>query len=334
AQAAVAFLAGGVGTTAVVAAGAALVAAGRLSPGDLLAFYALTALLYAPVVRLAQFQTGMAATRVAVERMVELLDEPPPPAGTVAVPRPEVRGTVEVTGVTFRYRAEGRPALADVSLRVGPGRTIGIVGPSGSGKSTLLALIANLYPPGPGAVFLDGVDVTEYLPADLRRAVVLVPQRPVLFEGTIRSNLAYAAPKAPESRLWAALEAVALGDVVRSRAGGLDAPLGPGGAGLSGGQRQRLALARAVLSGPAILLLDDCTSALDAETEVKVRANLDALLPDVTRVVVSHKPDAVGGADEILVLDGGRVVERGTNAELLARGGRYAELARLCRPAA
>jgi ABC-type multidrug transport system fused ATPase/permease subunit len=162
--------------------------------------------------------------------------------------------------------------------------------------------------------------VTACRPADLRQAVVLVPQRPVLFEGTIRSNLTYAAPDAPEFRLWQVLEAVELTDVVRGRPGGLDAPLGPGGSGLSGGQRQRLALARAVLADPAVLLLDDCTSALDPETAAKVGANLAALLPGVTRVVVSHKPDAVRDADTIIVLDAGRVVERGTHAGVAGAG--------------
>lgn len=333
-QAAVAVAVGGLGTAGVVVVGAWLAAAGRLSPGDLLTFYALCGLLYAPIVRLAQFQGAWAAVRVAVARMGELLDEPDPPAGTVEVPRKDVRGAIEVRGLTFRYRPDAAPVLADLNLRLDPGRTLGVVGPTGSGKSTLLALLANLYEPGPGRVMLDGVDVTAWRLDDLRRAVVLVPQRPILFEGTIRSNLTYAAPDTPDFRLWQVLEAVDLADAIGTRAGGLDAKLGPGGSGLSGGQRQRLALARAVLANPAVLLLDDCTSALDPETEAKVRANLMDLLPGATRVVVSHKPAAVRFADKIVVLDAGRVVERGTHDDLLVLGGRYAELVRLCgRPA-
>jgi len=330
-QAAVAALIGGVGIAAVVVVGAALVAAGRLTAGELLSFYALTALFYAPIVRLAQFQAGAAATRVAMERIVELLDEPTPPEGDGRAARPAVRGSVGVRQLTFGYRPNDPPVLRDVSFRVRPGGSVGIVGPSGSGKSTLLSVIANLYPPARGAVEIDGADPADWRPEEFRRGVVLVPQRPTLFEGTIRSNLTYAAPGASDFRLWQLLEAVDLGNVVRARPGGLDAVLGPGGVGLSGGQRQRLALARALLVAPAVLLLDDCTSALDTETEARVRANVAALLPGTTRVIVSHKPAAVRGCDEILVLVSGGVVARGSYDELLARDESFAALVRSTR---
>jgi ATP-binding cassette, subfamily B, bacterial len=316
-QAAAALMIAGLGTAAVVTGGAWLIAAGRLTPGGMFTFYALSALLYAPIVRLAQFQAGLAATRVAIERMLALLDEPvsnrePGPL------RISTHGTLTMNGVSFRYRNDGPVILDDISFRVEPGRVLGIVGPSSAGKSTLLALLANLYRADSGTVALDGVDVGAWPHEDFHRSVALVPQRPILFEGTIRSNLCYAAPGTHEHRLWQVLDAVELSGLVRSRPQGLDAPLGPGGSGLSGGQRQRLALARAVLPQPKVLLLDDCTSALDSATESRVWVNLAALLPGVTRVIVSHKAAVVHAVDEILVLNAGRVVERGSHERLLA----------------
>jgi ATP-binding cassette subfamily B protein len=306
---AIASIIAGMGTAGVVIGGACLVKNGLMSPGMLLTFLTLSALLYSPVSRLAQFQGGIAATRVAVLRMMELLDEPIP-----AVPQPretlaEIRGELAMDAVNFRFLPNAPLVLRDISFRIRPSQTLGILGPNGAGKSTLLALMANLYRASSGTVTLDGLDVGEHAAQDFRRSVVLVAQRPLLFEGTIRSNLTYAFPNAPESRLWQVLDAVDLSATVLSRPEGLNAPLGPGGSGLSGGQKQRLALARAVLGEPKVLLLDDCTSALDPETEALVWANLSLLLPLVTRVIVSQTPAPLQSADEILILEGGRMTE-------------------------
>jgi ABC-type multidrug transport system fused ATPase/permease subunit len=301
-QAAAATVIAGLATAAVLVGGAAGVAAGRLSPGDLLAVYALAGLLFGPFVRLAQFQSGWAATHTAVERMAELLDAPVPAEPRERPTPAAVRGELRFDRVTFRYGPHRPPAVDGVSFLAGPGRTVGLAGPGGSGKSTLLLLAAGLHEAD--GVTLDGAAVRAW-----PGAVVLVPQRPVLFAGTVRSNLRYAVPDAADERLWAALAAVELDDVVRRR-GGLDLAVGPRGAGLSGGQRQRLALARAVLAYPAVLLLDDCTSALDGATERRVLDNLDRLFVGRTRVVASHRPEPLRRADAVLTLDAGRAVER------------------------
>jgi ABC-type multidrug transport system fused ATPase/permease subunit len=327
-QAALATLISGAGTVLVVSYGALLVTHGSLTVGELLAFYALVAQLYNPIVRLTQFHATAAATLVSIERMYEILDEPegvPERPGALAVDHP--RGALSYRGVSFAYTPEGPPVLCDIDLDVEPGTTVGVLGASGSGKSTLLALAPRLYdlPEGAGSVLLDGRDVRGLRLTDLRRAVVLVTQQPILFEGTIRSNLTYAAPGAGRDAIRRALEASDLAATVATLPAGLDTPVGERGLTLSGGQRQRLALARALLADPTVLLLDDCTSALDAETEARVQAALCELLPGRTRLIVSHKVASVRNTDRIVVLDAGRIVERGTHEGLLALGGRYTE---------
>jgi ABC-type multidrug transport system fused ATPase/permease subunit len=206
-------------------------------------------------------------------------------------------------------------------LTIEPGMTVGGLGPSGSGKSTLLMLAPRLYDVDSGRIVLDGHDVRHLRQAELRRAVVLVPQRAVLFEGTIRSNLLYGAPRASAAEIRRVLEALDLVELVESLPLGLETPVGDQGYTLSGGQRQPLALARALLAKPAVLLLDDCTSALDAETENRVRAALKDLLPGRTWLIVSHKPASVCDADWVVVLENGRIVEQGRPADLLVADG-------------
>ena len=325
---ALATLATGLGTVLVLAYGVFLIGRARLTIGELMAFYALIAQLYLPIVRLTQFQITATATRISVGRLYEILEEPEPIADRSGA-RPIVapRGELTFDGVTFAYGLGMRPTLRGLSLRVEAGSTLGIIGPSGSGKSTLLALAPRLYDvtEGGGSVRLDGVDIRDLRTADLRRAVALVPQQALLFEGTIRSNLTYADPSASADRLRWAVEAADFARTVGGLPLGLDTPVGERGQSLSGGQRQRLALARALVADPAVLLIDDGTSALDAETEARVRRALQQGRPGRTTVIVAHKVASVRHADAIAVVEDGRVSEFGTHAQLVARGGYYAQ---------
>jgi subfamily B ATP-binding cassette protein MsbA len=311
------------GVAMAVAWGARAVAADPALAGRLLSFLAAALLLYQPVKSLSgtfsQVLTGLAAA----ERLFALADEPAPPdVGDVA---PPLSQALVLEGVRATYQ-DGREALRGVDLVVPAGTRVALVGPSGAGKTTLFSVLLGFLPTSGGRVLWDGAPLSGLKPSSVRGQMAWVPQEPVLFSGTVRHNLRLGMPEATDAQLWEALRLAHADDFVRSLPGGLDEPVGERGGRLSGGQRQRLVLARAFLCRPSVLLLDEPTSALDAASEAAVGAGLAALMKGRTVLVIAHRLSTVRDADVIAVVEGGRVVEAGTHAQLLALRGRYVQL--------
>jgi ATP-binding cassette subfamily B protein len=248
-----------------------------------------------------------------------------PDEGVLEVPG-RLRGEVELRDVGFAYAGADRPALADVVLRVVPGETVALVGATGAGKSTLVKLLARFYDAGSGAVLVDGVDVRHYRLGAYRARLGIVPQEPHLFTGDVAANIAYGRPDATPAEIEAAARAVGALPLVRGLPDGFREPVGERGQGLSAGQRQLVALARAELVEPDILLFDEATAALDPATEATVLDAGERVTSRRTAFVVAHRLATAARADRIVVLHGGRIVEQGRPAELLARGGRFAAL--------
>ena len=270
-------------------------------------------------------QRGMAASE-SIFGLLDLDDEPD--AGTITLDK--ARGRIEFERVSLRYVTDGREALAGVSLSIAPGETVALVGASGSGKTSLVNLIPRFYAPSAGRLFIDGHDITTLTVQSLRAQIALVSQDVLLFDDTIAANIAYGAMAGAsrEAIERAAIAAHAL-DFIRALPQGFDTPVGEQGLRLSGGQRQRIAIARAVLKNAPILILDEATSALDSESERMVQLALDTLMKGRTTVVIAHRFSTIEHADRIIVLDGGRIVEQGTHAELLSSNGAYSRLSRI-----
>jgi ATP-binding cassette subfamily B protein len=312
--------------------GALDVAAGRMSGGAITAFVVTCGIVAGSFGSLAEVYGELLRGAGAASRIEELLAEQPDiraPAQPVALPDPP-RGALAFERVTFRYPT--RPdaaALQDFTLDVRPGETVAVVGPSGAGKSTLFQLAERFYDPQDGRVRIDGVDLRDADPAEVRDRIALVPQDAVIFAASARDNLRYGRWDASDDQLWAAAEAANAAEFLRKLPDGMDTFMGEGGVRLSGGQRQRLTIARALLRDAPILLLDEATSALDAESERLVQQALERLMANRTTLVIAHRLATVRAAERIVVMDGGRIVEQGSHGQLIARGGLYARLASL-----
>ncbi len=314
-------------SVAVLWVGADRVASGDIQVGSLVAYLSYLVQILMSVV-MATFTISMIPrAAVAAGRIQEVLDTQPsvrPPAqpasGVAAT------GTLELRDVGFHYPGAQHPVLSDISFTTRPGRTTAIVGSTGAGKTTLVNLVPRLFDATSGSVLVDGVDVRDLAPEDLWDRIGLVPQKPFLFSGTVASNLEFGKPDATEAEMWEALEVAQAADFVRSMTGGLEARIDQGGANVSGGQRQRLSIARALIRRPRIYLFDDSFSALDLTTDARLRAALAPHTADAAVVIVAQRVSTIATADEILVLEDGLLVGRGTHDELLASNDTYAEI--------
>ncbi len=316
------------GVVGVLWQGGRLVLEGLLTPGALVSFLLYAITVAAAVGSLASLFGSYQEAVGAASRVFELLDMQP----TVAEPRQAMlmrrplRGDVVVDGVSFRYGDTLPLALDDVSIHIAPGEVVALVGPSGAGKTTLASLLPRFWDVTSGRITLDGIDVRELSFVDLRGAIGIVPQEPALFSGTVRENIAYANPRATEAAIVAAARAAHATEFIERLPDRLDTRVGERGVKLSGGQRQRLAIARVFLKDPAVVVLDEATSSLDAESERLIEEAMVELLRGRSTLIIAHRLSTVRRADRVVVLDRGRIVESGSHDELLGANGLYARL--------
>ncbi len=322
-------LTGLLGQAVIVLVGGHMVLRGSLTIGELTAFMLYLTQFFAPIQQLVQLYNTYQSGQAAMTKLRDLLGTDPTVAEAAdAVELPAIAGEIVLDGVSFAYTPDGAPVLNDVDLHIAAGETFALVGETGAGKSTIAKLVTRFYDPTAGRVLIDGHDLRGVTLESLRRQLGVVPQEPFLFHGTVRDNVAFAQPDATDDDVLDTCRAVGLDDLVARLPGGIHAPVHERGASLSSGERQLLALARAFLARPRVLVLDEATSSLDLRSEAVIERALDVVLEGRTAIVIAHRLATAMRADRLAVVDDGRIVELGTHDELVALGGRYASMYR------